>query len=398
VSALDVATRLISSGDELLVPHFERCLHQISVEADCEACLQICPTDAITKDGSLVFEKASCTGCLACVPACPTGVFTAKSQLAGLLRCAAHSPTAEVELLCEFHPARSAGQGGNPAVRVRGCLAGLGAGSLLCVLETGVRKVTLRCDECSTCAQCELQNVINRTVSDTHSLLKWADDAPIAIQRQPSDTVEGEGNVLWNADNPPMSRRELFQFTTHKGSLLAIEVLGDQVEASSKTVGEERLRLNAGLKRLGAAQRIKPEATLEPFDYATVVLSDDCTACAACARVCPTGALAFKDMDDKFTLIFKPELCIACGLCSKVCILNAIELETNLTAGQLAESSTAITLLEGERSKCYRCGGWFFTRGNTNLCPVCSFRSQNPFSSKLPPGIDLQPPAGEVQS
>jgi len=396
VNALDVAARLISSDDELLVTHFERCLHQISVEANCEACLQVCPTEAITKGDSLVFDKASCAGCLACVPACPTGVFTTKSQLAGLLRCAAHSPTAEIELLCEFHPSCSGGQGGNPAVRVRGCLAGLGTGAYLCLLEAGVSTITLRCEECSTCSLSTLRAAIDKAVNDTLGLLNGESEASIVIQDQPADTIPDETGPLWNADNPPISRRELFQLTTRKGTLLAIEALGERVEASGKTVGAERLRLNAGLQRLGSTQRIRMDAALELFGYATVALSDDCTACAACARVCPTGALAFKEADDRFTLAFKPELCIACELCSKVCFQNAIELETNLTAGQLAHTPTVVTLLEGQRKKCYRCGGWFLASGNVDLCPVCIFRSQNPFSSKLPPGLNLNPPGGEV--
>jgi Fe-S-cluster-containing hydrogenase component 2 len=398
VNALDAAARLISSGDELPITHFERCLHQFSVEADCDACLQVCPTEAITKGDTLVFKRASCAQCLACVPACPTGVFTKKSQLAALLRCGAYSPTAKIELLCEFHPSPSGGQSGTPAVSVRGCLAGLGAGVYLCLLEAGLSQISLRCEQCSTCSLSALQTVIEKTVNNTLELLDVKDKTSIAIQRQQSESRQGELGPLWNADNPPISRRELFKLTTHSRTLLAIEAVGEQVEKSGKTVCEDRLRFNAGLQRLYTAQRVRPDVALDIFGYATVALSDDCSACAACARICPTGALAFLERDDLFRLTFKPELCIACGLCSKVCFLNAIELESNFTAGQFAENPTAITLLEGQRRKCYRCGGWFNATGDAELCPVCTFRSKNPFSSKLPPGINLSPPGGEMQS
>jgi ferredoxin len=398
VNALDVAARFLSSGDELLVTHFERCLHQISVEADCDACLQACPTEAITKGDTLIFDKAQCTSCLACVTACPTGVFTTKSQLSGLLRCAAYSPTAEIELLCEFHPSPSGGQGGIPAVVVRGCLAGLGVGTYLCLLEAGVRKIALRCEACTACSLSALYETIEKQVNETHGLLSGEGEAPLVIQLQKKEGTPAQAGPLWNADNPPISRRELFQLSTHNGIQRVIDTLGEEVEAGGKTVGADRLRFNASLPRLSAAQRIRPDADLEPFGYAAVALSDECTACAACARVCPTGALTFKESDERFRLSFKPELCIACELCNKVCFLKAIELVRNLTAGHFAKSSTTIMLLEGERKKCYRCGEWYFARENTNLCPVCSFRKQNPFSSMLPPGINLHPPGGEVQS
>jgi Fe-S-cluster-containing hydrogenase component 2 len=398
VNALDAAARLLSSGDELLVTHFERCLHQISVEADCEACLQTCPTEAITKGDTLIFDKAQCTSCLACVIACPTGVFTTKSQLSGLLRCAAYSPTAEVELLCEFHPSPSGSQVGNPVVRVHGCLAGLGVGTYLCLLEAGVSKITLRCEACSSCSMGSLYEMIEKEVNETFGLLNGDGEAPLVVHRQLKEITPDEAGPLWNADNPPISRRELFQLGTRKGIQLIIDALSEQLDASGKSVGADRLHLNAVLPRLSAAQRIRADAVLEPFGYAAVALSDECTACAACARICPTGALAFQERDERFRLTFKPELCIACELCNKVCFLKAIELVRNLTAWHFAKSSTTITLLEGERKKCYRCGEWYFARENTNLCPVCSFRKQNPFSSMLPPGINLHPPGGEVQS
>jgi len=39
----------------------------------CEACVEACPTEAISMDGDFAFVNADeCTDCEACVEACPT--------------------------------------------------------------------------------------------------------------------------------------------------------------------------------------------------------------------------------------------------------------------------------------------------------------------------------------
>lgn len=52
---------------------------------------------------------------------------------------------------------------------------------------------------------------------------------------------------------------------------------------------------------------------------------EECTGCAACVQVCPTGALTFKDVvvsgsEAKRVLTFSLELCIFCGNCQANCL------------------------------------------------------------------------------
>jgi len=48
---------------------------------------------------------------------------------------------------------------------------------------------------------------------------------------------------------------------------------------------------------------------------------DKCTACGACAEVCPVDAITIKE-----TAVVDEETCIECGTCVSECPVEAIEL------------------------------------------------------------------------
>lgn len=52
----------------------------------------------------------------------------------------------------------------------------------------------------------------------------------------------------------------------------------------------------------------------------------ECCGCAACANICPSGAI-FMMPDDKGFLYprIQAEKCICCGLCQKVCPLKEVQ-------------------------------------------------------------------------
>jgi len=68
----------------------------------------------------------------------------------------------------------------------------------------------------------------------------------------------------------------------------------------------------------------KTKGVLAPSRYLAMVDVDACTACGACADICPTGAIA-QDGDQPAHV--DAERCIGCGLCASVCPVSAIGLE-----------------------------------------------------------------------
>ena len=41
----------------------------------CEACVEVCPTEAITVDEHAVVDNEECIDCEACIDECPTGAL-----------------------------------------------------------------------------------------------------------------------------------------------------------------------------------------------------------------------------------------------------------------------------------------------------------------------------------
>jgi len=131
---------------------------------------------------------------------------------------------------------------------------------------------------------------------------------------------------------------------------------------------------------------------LSGMGYGSLTASEDCTACNACARVCPTAALILGMIEDEtyYWLKFSPLACIGCGICARVCEPQALAIDHAPTFDQVFGSKEPIVLREGDLSRCERCNSLFAARSGVRLCPVCEFRRKNPFGSKMPPGIKLR--------
>jgi hydrogenase-4 component H len=70
----------------------------------------------------------------------------------------------------------------------------------------------------------------------------------------------------------------------------------------------------------------KPHIPFERFRGRPYFHEEDCTGCAACVQVCPTGALSFKDEivggKAKRKLSVQWDVCIFCGQCQANCLTD----------------------------------------------------------------------------
>lgn len=127
---------------------------------------------------------------------------------------------------------------------------------------------------------------------------------------------------------------------------------------------------------------------IRELNFASVSVTETCTACGVCARVCPTGALQFEKSEEEVTyaLKFSPRQCIGCELCTHVCLPAAISVDHEPTFTQIF-GAEAVVLREGELVKCEHCGLLMAKRGDAHLCSLCEYRQTHPFGSMLPPGL-----------
>lgn len=366
------------------------CLHSLDKFSECNECISVCPVDAIKSCKPPTLDVETCTYCLACLPTCPTGAIQGNDVLKGLLNCIPRIPEGGVELVCEkmtTPPAAYPDSG--TMIRVRGCLAGLGPGALAGVIAAEVSSLRLRIDACDTCHFSELEAQIrNQVQAVTRFLEPWGMGNAISCCPDPGPNA-GIPIPIWDADNPPLSRRDLFRIGTRQGSLALARAMNAEGETHTQKVPpRERRRLLGAADHLSDKPKQLSSNRLEGLHWGWVSITPGCVACGVCARICPTGAIDFfcDEVEKTFRLNFHPEACTACGACIHSCAAGAIELQDAPSFAQVFSPQETI-LFEGGLKRCYQCNTWIPEQRSSRLCPICEYRKKNPFGSAMPPGF-----------
>ena len=160
--------------------------------------------------------------------------------------------------------------------------------------------------------------------------------------------------------------------------------------SQEKQAGRDRLRLLSAVKNLPTEHAPTP-FDLKDFNFATLTVSEACTACGVCATACPTHALRFEKTENNknFTLTFSAPDCIGCDLCAHVCAPAAINIDHVPMFDQVFEAEMPLVAQTGTLVRCDRCNTLMAARPSVRLCPLCEHRRKNPFGSKLPPGMKV---------
>jgi len=384
VSLLNAAERFASIDRSQVLLDGKRCLHAQDQSSDCEACFSVCPVAAITAGKPPTLDVERCESCLACLPVCPVGAYRADDNVADLLTCATHIEDQPVELLCGLHP--QPGTGANPeaiGIQIQGCLVGLGSGAFLTLSALGVKRLTLRTDACAACKWQALQPQIHQQAEKADRFLSaWDQVDSVTCADEVKAPVE---RPLWSAKNPPLSRRDLFRMMAKQGQVALARAMENGVSASKRQPGRDRLRLQSAVSHLPAPSVLR-NVSLHGFGFASLTVSDACTACGACGRACPTEALRFMKNDEQMTysISFAVQDCIGCDLCTRVCLPNAITLDHEPAFEQVFSTREPQVVESGALVRCTRCNSWIAARADVKLCALCEYRRAHPFGSVMP--------------
>ena len=160
--------------------------------------------------------------------------------------------------------------------------------------------------------------------------------------------------------------------------------MGNGTAASRRQPGRDRMRMLSAVSHLPDPQ--ERALASDGFNFATLTISELCTACGTCAKACPTEALKF-EKDDKemtFSITFSAQRCIGCDICDHVCIPDAITLDHSPTFDEVFGRKEPVISASGSMVRCERCRTLMAKREGVRFCPLCEYRRTHAFGSMMP--------------
>jgi ferredoxin len=387
MNLVEAAERFAATDRSQVTLDPTRCLLSRDTFADCRRCADVCPVSAIHWARPPELDREVCVNCLGCLEVCPSGAFQARDAFPSLLRCVSHLDVRSIDIVCGTNPSPSVGPDGSQAgIKIRGCLAGLGRAAYLALAALGVEEVTLRLEACNACPVGALEGDIHRQINEAEMFLS-ADDPDHRLRLSGVSQLDGHERPAWDADNPPISRRDFFRLASAQSQLAAARAMFDLEPDQDRGPSLRRRRELSALARLDERRGTPAEGMLVGLGYAMIGVAASCSACGACARACPTAALTFESTDEQYRLLLDPTACNACEVCSHVCAEEAISFLREPEYREVIGRVEPVVLSEGRMIRCSICNTWMAATEDRTVCSLCAYRLEHPFGSRLPPHL-----------
>ncbi len=338
-----------------------RCVRYRYCYSECRRCQDACPHDAIqlTDDGVRV-DAMRCRNCGLCVGACRTEALES-SQLARVATLKRAITGKRFAWACA--------PSGHQADAIVPCLGALDAATLAYLAKRGIAVELRGSGHCGKCVHGKKGAERLDVALDAAETLRAASGeewAQIALAEDESPAQEQPRQA---------GRRQLFRRLIGRGIDEAIAaaraetdapVPAHAIRAGAPFVTEQRELLQIVCKRRDSdAFAVEAHAGLPLMQ---LHLDEGCTACEACFRVCPTGALQIEETSFSWVLAFRADRCVGCSACIEVCQPGALRAAAQIDA---RPSGAARPLEKRAKQRCGCCDRFFVSTEASGLCPVC---------------------------
>ncbi len=359
----DAVMRMTQMVGEFEKPKFfvykeKLCAHSRSGKNGCNACIDVCSTQAITAAGDKVLVNPNlCAGCGACTTVCPTGAMSyaylrapdqglrLKTLLATYAKAGGkdaallfHSKEAGADLLQQLGQITTKAGRGLPArvipVDVHHT-ASIGIDLWLAAIAYGASNIViLMTEEEAPEYRSALQKQIEIAQTILHGL-GYAGQHLQLLQIEAAAQLESALYAMASAQVPA-------------------------VAAVFNVAQDKRVTLDFAIEHLYKHAPAKPEEIALPKGAlfgAVQINKDACTLCMSCVGACPSSALM--DNPDAPQLRFVERNCVQCGLCEQTCPENAIQLLPRLLFAESAKQAQVLN--EAKPYHCIKCQKPFAT-------------------------------------
>ncbi|MFA7097099.1 MAG: 4Fe-4S dicluster domain-containing protein [Gammaproteobacteria bacterium] len=348
--------------------HANRCVRYRFRYSACTRCEEACPHQAlILSDEGAAIDWAKCQNCALCASACRTGTF----QAANLPR---------VELLKQAAGAERWTFACAPSERtgnaVVPCLGAIEPTMLAYMASRGVAVELLGSEHCSRCShspQGSAQLALNleglAVLREALGGEAWATvTAPYANTADTHQEPEGQG----------ANRRHFFRRVFGRAATQLAQVGCDEaapaplkaIRAAAPFLPGQRELLQVLWPRTAASTATLPCHLVLPI--AQLAMAAGCTACEACARVCPTGALQIAESARAWELVFRLARCVGCAVCLEACQSGALR-DIDPISIDASPTGDGVVLQAFLYRRCERCSRLFIPAvDDSTTCDVCT--------------------------
>lgn len=351
----------MASQPELRISHCTRYRYRYS---NCSRCADVCQYDALALSEEGISIKASaCRNCSLCVSVCPTQALTTlELQRGDILKRA----SARATLTISCAPSELKGD------EVVPCLGSVDAATLAHLSSRGVQLTLAGTQHCSDCAhgengaqQLELHLQAVAELKSATGGAHWGDIVmPVKCGGQDS---KADGSA---------ARRHLFRRFIGRGvDQIARPVTeGDAIPTPLKAIRFARQFSTPGRDTLQALLDETVNGGTSPLPAHPAILAaqvearNGCTACEACARACPTGAIQVGESGVGWELSFEFSRCVGCNVCTEACQPRVLHLAPTMRDWQ----AHTVVLQTRSKQRCSRCDRFFVSPEPAEMCPVCS--------------------------
>lgn len=326
----------------------------------CERCVEACPEDALrTQEDVLgappVLDVSRCEGCSACLDVCPSGALsldghdpgTIAQQMRTLLHGGDGSAAPSLVISCRsaVEPLHHLGERDGLAgwlVLEMACLGGVGSAWHLVALAAGARTVQLL-----PCKQCMDRGSLTKELSYTKRLLTALGDVDAARR---VGVLPTGGPRLWRAVRAAEGLAAMVD-----GTGADLMPAPGAVETSARAAAWAVGVLKTAMGSAGQDQQLRPRVIQgQGAPLGVLLVAEGCTACGVCARNCPTQALSLSAGMGGTELVLDPLACPGCGVCAETCPESVLDVVPGVDLDVLAGGSVPIARVGA--TTCPDCG------------------------------------------
>lgn len=363
-------------------PITELCKRVLFRQSECQVCVDICPTDAISLPFGPELSDA-CINCGLCQIACPTETFeglqNTDQMLQEVLRDQADTIINDHKLYVHCHQAEV-----DDAQSISmNCLGNMTENALMAMVGANVQMLMASTGKCSDCQMCQGIDLFKQAAATYTKISKIFSQPEISIQLREKQKTSRASSAV--------SRREFFRSigsgVVKQAAKIVVNkeqkiraLLQEDDEPLLKRPSPRRERLKTLLAKLSL-----PESGNETFDMSAstplpwkkmLVDEANCVGCGVCVNVCPTGALV-KDVNElELTRTITHSLCTNCGVCSEACPQDVIRFEQAYSVGDIVSNNEEVVAVV-PLNACYICGE-IVPASEGNVCTTCQKRQVVP--------------------